>query len=121
MRYCDAISERVAPRTQRDRQEQILRWRRIALALRVRDTLPESFAAALAHCVATSPLSKAEIARTCGITYQALRTWCSGTRTPRGESLFVVARLEQTLVFQPIGIMPPVVAHAESLIQSSRN
>jgi len=102
LRYCDAISERVAPRTQKDRQEQILRWRRVAEALRKRDTLPESFAAALAHCTSASPLSKAEIARTCGISPQTLAYWTSGLGAPRGESLFAVAKLEEVLEV-PVG------------------
>lgn len=97
LRYCDAISEQLAPRTRKDRQEQILRWKRVAEALRMRDTLPESFAAALNHCVCASPLSKAEIARTCGITVQTLRYWTSGSGAPRGETLFAVAKLEEVL------------------------
>ncbi len=100
LRFCDSIADGLAPRTQKDRQEQILRWRRVVEALRTQDTLPESFAAALTQCVAASPLSKVEIARTCGTTTQTLRVWGDGSCVPRGESLLTVAKLEEVLEVQ---------------------
>ena len=96
-RFSDFIAETLAPRTQKDRQEQLLRWRRIADALRMRDTLPKQFSAALWHCLSMSPLTKKEIAKDCGISYNNLRLWSMGTVQPMGKSIQVVTHLEKVL------------------------
>lgn len=95
--FCSSIEQRLAMRTQRDRQEQILRWRRIAIALRVKDTLPSSFAEAVSHCLSVSPLTRRQIARDTGVTTNTLHLWSTGERKPIGQSLAFVPRLEQAL------------------------
>lgn len=100
-RFCDAIAERLAPRTRRDRQEQLLRWHRIAETLRHQDTLPTSFADALSHCLDASPLPRVRIARECGITTSTLLHWAKGEGMPRGAAAEVVTRLEEVLELAP--------------------
>lgn len=100
-RFCDAIAERLAQRTQRDRQEQLLRWRRIVQALRHEDTLPPSFADALRHCLSATPLPRVRIARECGITTSTLLRWATGEGIPRGAAIEVVTKLEDALELAP--------------------
>lgn len=102
IRFCDAMAETLAPRTQRDRQEQVIRWRRIAANLRACDTLPQSFSEALTICVSSSPLPKATIAREAGIAVPTLQNWMNGTQLPRLEhSLTGFGRLETVLELSP--------------------
>lgn len=96
-RFTDAIAEHLAPRTQRDRQEQVLRWRRIAAALQQHDNLPTKFSEALEHCLRASPLSRRQIARDSGTSTNTMKYWAGGAGQPRGEAIHVVARLEETL------------------------
>src|SRR5262249_31806014 len=72
LRFADLIAERLAARTQRDRQEQVIRWCRIVDALRLTDTLPEAFSEALAQALRASPLSRRQVARDCGIAVRQL-------------------------------------------------
>lgn len=97
MRFCDLNAERLAARTQRDRQEQVIRWRRIAEALRVKDTLPATFAGALAHALRVSPLTRAQVARDCGVSVKQLEYWTSGRGQPRYDLVSLVPKLESTL------------------------
>ena len=96
-RFCDAIAETLGSRTQRDRQEQLLRWRRIAEALRHHDTLPAPFAEALEHCLKHSHRPRRKIAREAGVPLTTLGSWSSGTSMPRGETVHAVGRLEEVL------------------------
>lgn len=96
-RFCDVIEEGRAARTQRDRQEQLIRWRRIAEALRHRDTLPTSFSEALAHCLRVSPLTFQQAARDSGFPVTTLRNWASGKGQPRGSAVSQLSKLEATL------------------------
>lgn len=97
LRFSDVIAERLAPRTQRDRQEQLLRWRRIAQELREHDLLPAAFSDALQHCLNASPLTLAQIARDSGIGVHSLRYWAAGRGQPRGAAVNELAGLEATL------------------------
>lgn len=96
-RFCDVIAERLAIRTQKDRQEQLLRWRRIVEVLRHRDTLPAAFAEALLQCLRQSPLTLGQIARDSGIEVGSLRHWSSGGGQPRGEAVNQLSKLEEVL------------------------
>lgn len=95
--FSDRSSEKLSPRTLRDRQEQLIRWRRITVALRVADTLPNSFSAALLHALQVSPVSRAQVARECGVTVRQLEYWCSGDGQPRFDVVDVVPKLEAVL------------------------
>lgn len=96
-RFCDLMNSRLAQRTQRDRQEQLLRWRRIVDALRVRDTLPESFGEALRQCLAASPLPLTHIARTVSIAATTLSDWTKGAQLPKGPTASKIPHLEAVL------------------------
>lgn len=96
-RFCDVIAERLASRTQKDRQEQVIRWRRIAKALRHKDTLPETFSSALQQCLRQSPLTLRQIARDTGIPVHSLQYWASGRGQPRGEAVNQLPKLEVVL------------------------
>lgn len=96
-RFCDLLQDGNATRTQKDRQEQLLRWRRIAQALRQTDTLPASFAEALSHCVRASRLTRGQVCRSVGITVKQLEYWCSGNGQPRADLVKVVPQLEKVL------------------------
>ncbi|MDN3918730.1 hypothetical protein [Roseateles violae] len=104
LRFGDVIAERLAKRTQRDRQEQVLRWRRIAEELRRRDLLPATFSDALQHCIKTSPLTLRQIARDSGIGAHSLRYWADGRGQPRGAAVTELAKLEATLEL-PLGTL----------------
>jgi transcriptional regulator with XRE-family HTH domain len=104
LRYSDAIAERLAPRTQRDRQEQMLRWRRIAELLRKRDVLPADFSAALRLTLSASPLAIRKVARDSGIPVHNLKRWAKGERQPAAASIKDVARLE-TVLELPVGTL----------------
>ena len=95
-RYCDALED-LAPRTQGDRQEQILRWKRIVAALRTRDTLPDSFHEALAHSIELSPLPRRQIALDAGMGTNTLYLWSTGGTKPSPALFPIVARLEEVL------------------------
>jgi hypothetical protein len=96
-RFCDVIAERLAIRTQKDRQEQLLRWRRVADALRHKDTLPAAFSDALLQCLRQSPLTLRQIARESGIGVHSLQYWSSGRGQPRGEAVNQLPKLEAVL------------------------
>ena len=96
-RYCDASSERHAPRTQRDRQEQMLRWKGLAQALRQCDTLPKSFSEALASALRASPLLKATVARRVGVDHRTLDQWSTAGWAPRRVPLEQLTKLELVL------------------------
>lgn len=97
MRYCDAIAQRLAVRTQRDRQEQLLRWRQVAGALRQCDTLPATFSDALASALRASPLLKATVARRVGIDHRTLDQWSTSGWTPRRVHPLQLSKLESVL------------------------
>ena len=96
-RFCDVIAERLTTRSQRDRQEQVIRWRRIAEALRRKDTLSAVFSEALNQCLNVSPLTRRQIARDSGMPVTTLAYWSSGRGQPRGEAVNQVPRLEVVL------------------------
>lgn len=97
VQHCDAIAEQLAPRSQRDRQELLLRWRRLAQMLRQQDNLPQAFGAALAQCIQASPLSRAALAREVGLSPTALRHWVTEKGYPIGDTLQFIPRLEAAL------------------------
>jgi len=94
-KFCDDIAVALAPRTQRDRQEQILRWRRIAEAIRRNDVLPSTFAEALRFCIASSGMNVPRIAREVGLSITALRRWVAGDGLPGGSTVESVLKLEE--------------------------
>lgn len=96
-RYCHAISGRQAVRTQRDRQEQLLRWKHIAGLVRQRDTLPPTFAGALASALRASPLLSSAIAQRVGLDRRTLDQWSTGSRTPCKTPLDQLKTLESVL------------------------
>ncbi|MES2299460.1 MAG: hypothetical protein V4582_20655 [Pseudomonadota bacterium] len=94
-RFCDNISDTLAHRTQGDRQEQILRWRRIAEAIRRHDVLPDTFGEALRFCITSSSMSETAVARSVGLTPTALRHWMLRDGMPTSRTLDNVLRLEE--------------------------
>lgn len=103
-RHCDDIAEDLAQRSQRDRQELLLRWRRIAKLLRRQDTLPQDFGAALAQCLKASSMSMAALAREVGLSPTAIRHWIAGKGWPIGSTLQHVTKIE-TVLELPVGAL----------------
>lgn len=97
MRFQDINAERLAPRTQRDRQEQMLRWKAMAKVVRATVTLPMAFGEAVFQCLECSSLTRRAIAAHCGITTQCLYTWCQEKFLPIGSGTVAVEKLEQLL------------------------
>lgn len=94
-RFCDNMNDTLAQRTQCDRQEQILRWRRIAEAVRRHDVLPDTFGEALRFCITSSSMSETAVARAVGLTPTALRHWMLRDGMPTSRTLDNVLRLEE--------------------------
>ena len=99
--FQDEISESHAPRTQRDRAEQILQWRSIFRALAQNDALPASFSAALQCAIAASGQTQREISRLVGIDKSTMSSWIKGHSLPASDSLEAVKRLEEELTLAP--------------------
>ncbi len=93
--FSDDIAATLAVRTQRDRQEQILRWRRIAEAVLRHDVLPDTFGEALQFCIASSSMSIAAVARAIGLSAPAVRRWMLSEGLPGGSTVENVLRLEE--------------------------
>ena len=107
--FQDVNAVRLARRTQRDRQEQMLRWKGIAKVVRTTDTLPIAFGEAVSQCLDCSPLTRRAIAAHCGITTNTLYTWCQGGGLPIGSSVLAVEKLEHVLELPPgtlVGRLP---------------
>lgn len=110
LRFADIQAERLAPRTQRDRQEQIFLWERIFVSQSRMDSLPSAFHEALHVALKASGLSKAEACRRSGITPPTLNRWLDGTFFPELASVALVQSLAVALGFEPSALvsrLPP--------------
>lgn len=96
-RYQDLVRDRVSQRTFKDRAEQILWWQRSWQSLLKQDSLPKSFADALAIAFAQSGLTKAELCRRAGLRADTLSRWLSGEHLPEAASEPVVCEVERAL------------------------
>ena len=96
-RYQDLVRDLVSQRTFKDRVEQILWWQRTWQSLLQRDSLPKSFADALAVVFAQSGLTKAELCRRAGLRTDTLARWLSGEHLPEPASEAVVCEVERVL------------------------
>lgn len=96
-RYQDLVRDLVSKRTFKDRSEQILWWQRTWQSLLQQDSLPKSFADALAIVFAQSGLTKAELCRRAGLKTNTLGRWLSGEHLPEPASEAVVCDLERAL------------------------
>ena len=100
-RFQDIQSEEVASRTLKDRVEQILWWRSVAMELALDDTLPASFSGALHLAYQRSGLTRAALCRASGICMGTLKRWLAGEGLPEHDSLHAVRALEETLELRP--------------------
>ncbi|MDM0018015.1 helix-turn-helix domain-containing protein [Variovorax saccharolyticus] len=111
LRFSDAHAERLASRTQKDRQEQIVQWARLFAAQSRTDSLPQSFHAALQVALEASGLSKAETCRRAGITPPTLNRWLTGPYLPQSCSMDAVRALAGALGFEADALLsrlPPL-------------
>lgn len=97
LQFADAIAPKLSPRTQRDRQEQMVRWQRSATLLQRVDSLPLAFAEALRVSVAASGRPAREVARESGIPVTTFTNWLDGKVMPRGVTVAQIPALEATL------------------------
>lgn len=100
-RFQDIQSEDIAARTLKDRVEQLLWWRSVALELALDDTLPASFSGALHLAYQRSGLTRAALCRASGICMGTLKRWFAGEGLPEHDSLHAVRALEETLELRP--------------------
>ncbi|GAB3766253.1 hypothetical protein GCM10028796_25200 [Ramlibacter monticola] len=100
-RFQDVQSENVAARTLKDRVEQILWWRSVAIGMANDDTLPESFSGALHLAYQRSGLTRAALCRASGICMGTLKRWFAGDGLPEHDSLHAVRALEKVLDVRP--------------------
>lgn len=97
-RFEDLIAFGLAPRTQKDRQEQILVLKRLYSSLTIKDLLPSRFDEALAYALHQSGSTLADIARNSGIQQHVIGRWADGTYTPCYDSSFArIPALERAL------------------------
>jgi len=101
LRFQDDMTERLAPRTQKDRAEQILQWKGLYQVARRLDTLPATFSAALVSAIAKSGQSRAAIARATGMNVGVLHRWAANQGMPHPSSFDEVLRLERALSLPP--------------------
>lgn len=94
LKFSDDIAGTLAQRTQCDRQEQILWWRRTTEAVQRHDVLPDTFSEALQFCIISSAMSVAAVAREIGLSPTAIRHWISKGGMPGGSTVENVLRLE---------------------------
>ncbi|MCV2352636.1 hypothetical protein LNV09_00520 [Paucibacter sp. B2R-40] len=100
MRYCDVLTEGRALRTQKDRQEQMLRWHRLFQTIKAHDTLPDSFAEALSERIKFMSLTLTEVARKAGLPLHHVRDWAKGVCQPSPGAIKYVPKLEALLGLQ---------------------
>lgn len=111
LRFSDAHSDRLALRTQKDRQEQMVLWSRLFAAQSRTDALPPTFHDALQVALDASGLSKAEACRRAGITPPTLNRWLTGPCMPQSCSAEAVRALTTALGFEPevlLSRLPPL-------------
>jgi hypothetical protein len=87
-RFEDLIALDLAPRTQKDRQEQILVLKRLYSALTIDNLLPKDFAGALTVALEQSGKLLAEIARNSGIAQNVIGRWITAERMPMHDTAF---------------------------------
>lgn len=104
-RYEDNIADRLAPRTQKDRQEQVQKLQQLYDALSIHDLLPAVFGDALAYAVDRSGETLAHIGRLSGILPQVLGVWMHGKGTPQHQTSYArIPGLESALGL-PLGTL----------------
>jgi hypothetical protein len=97
-RYEDLIADTLSPRTQKDRQEQVMLLKRLFDGLVLDDLMPASFGDALTYAVERSGATVAHIGRLSGISPVSLAYWMSGRGTPHHASSHAsLAALEAAL------------------------
>ncbi len=102
LRYQDILSEKIAPRTLKDRCEQILWWRQTFIELLGIDILPQSFGEALTVAFQRSGVTKAELCRTVGFSGPTLDRWLtSDVNLTEPSSIPLVTDLERALDLTP--------------------
>jgi len=97
LRFSDAIATSHRSRTQRDRQEQLLRWTRVVATLKRVDALPVGFLDALRVAVSTIGMPARAVAREAGISTSTFSNWLDGKVLPRGTTVSQVPKLETVL------------------------
>jgi transcriptional regulator with XRE-family HTH domain len=100
LKFSDIHMERLAPRTLKDRQEQIIQWEQILSAQNRADSLPHSFHEAVQVMLHASGLTKAEACRRAGISPPTLNRWLTGPELPDVSSVPAVESLARTLGFK---------------------
>ena len=96
--WCDDMrSDGKAGRTIQDRCEWLLKWRDLVVQMAKVDPLPKDFAGALSAAVEKSGLSKSAIAKSLGVSRNALRTWMSGDGLPTVGASSRVSEMERVL------------------------
>lgn len=104
-RFQDVQSEDVAARTLKDRVEQLMWWRSVALETALEDILPASFSGALHFAYQRSGLTRAALCRASGICMGTLKRWFAGDGLPEHDSLHAVRALEETLELRPEALL----------------
>jgi transcriptional regulator with XRE-family HTH domain len=97
LRHQDHLIENLSRRTMRDQTEHLLAWRRHVEECRQVDTLPADFKGALNALFTASGISKAELARTSGVTAASIHRWLNLPDLPVAHSAPEIGRLEQAL------------------------
>ncbi|MFA7281556.1 MAG: hypothetical protein WC100_15835 [Sterolibacterium sp.] len=104
LHYQDVLAERLATRTQKDRCEQLLWWRKTYESLIKQDTLPLKFASALSVAFAHARISKAALCRATGVSIPTINRWLSGNHLPESNSASLVTAVEEALGL-PVGTL----------------
>lgn len=101
-RFEDEMAPRLAPRTQKDRQEQIRKLKQLYDALSINDLLPPVFGDALAYAIDRSGETLAQIGRQSCILPQVLGQWVQGKGTPQHQTSYArIPGLESALGLPP--------------------
>ncbi|MEB2399339.1 MAG: helix-turn-helix transcriptional regulator [Alcaligenaceae bacterium] len=100
LKFSDIQMERLAPRTLKDRQEQIIQWEQILSAQNRADSLPPTFHEAVQVMLHASGLTKAEACRRAGISPPTLNRWLTGPELPDVSSIPAVESLARTFGFK---------------------
>lgn len=99
LKFSDLHGERLAHRTLKDRQEQIIQWQQILSAQNRTDSLPPSFHEAVQVMLHASGMTKAEACRRAGISPPTLNRWLTGPELPDVSSIPAVESLARALGF----------------------
>ena len=98
LHYQDVLAEKIAPRTLKDRCEQILWWRAAANEQSGADKLPKSFSEALTVVFERSGMTKVALCRMAGISAPTLNRWLgSGVTQSEPGANFLVTEVERAL------------------------